>query len=114
MSDSAAVIAGSIEINVIEGRVVLAVRQQGKDAVFTAFDPGQALEVADMLAKTGYYAKYGKDRPITATLGDMVLEKKREKLNNRCQIMLKSMLKDRRSNQHIITQLVDTCMAELT
>ena len=114
MSDSAAVIEGAIEINVIEGRVVLTVRQKGKDAVFTAFDPGQALEVADMLAKTSYHAKYGKDRPITATLGDMVLEQKRVKLTNRCMLMLKSMLSEGKSNQAMIRELVDTCMAELT
>ena len=44
----------------------------------------------------------------------MIIEAKRQKLNNRCKIMLTSMLTDGKSNTHIIQQLVDTCLAEIT
>lgn len=108
------VIEGSLEVNVLEGRVVLTIRQNNKDPVYTAFDPGQALEIADMLAKASYYAKYGKDRPVLASLGDMIIEAKRQKLNNRCKVMLTSMLSDQKSNSYIIQQLVDTCLSEIT
>lgn len=108
------VIEGALEVNVLEGRVVLTIRQTGKDPVYTAFDPGQALEIADMLAKASYYAKHGKDRPVLASLGDMIIEQKRVKLNNRCMLMLKTMLSEGKSNQAMVRELVDTCLAEIT
>lgn len=113
MSDNN-VIEGALEVNVVEGRVVFTIRQTNKDPVYTAFDPGQALEIADMLAKASYYAKYGKDRPVLANLGDMIIEAKRQKLNNRCSIMLTSMLTEGKANSYIISRLVDTCLAEIT
>ena len=108
------VIEGAFECNVHEGKVVLTVRQTGKDPVYMAFDPGSALEVADVIAKASYNAKYGKDRPVLVGLGDMVIEQKRVKLNNRLKIMLTSMLAEKKSNQHMISQMVDACLAELT
>lgn len=108
------VIEGMFECNVHEGKVVLTVRQTGKDAVYMAFDPGSALEIADVIAKASYNAKYGKDRPVLIGLGDMVIEQKRVKLNNRCNIMLKSMLTEGKSNQVIVKNLIDACLAEVT
>jgi hypothetical protein len=108
------VIQGAFECNVHEGRVVLTIRQTGKDPVYMAFDPGGALEVADVIAKASYNAKYGKDRPVLIGLGDMVIEQKRVKLNNRCNIMLKSMLTEGKSNQVIVKNLIDACLAEVT
>jgi hypothetical protein len=108
------VIEGAFECNVHEGKVVLTVRQTGKDPVYMAFDPGSALEVADVIAKASYNAKYGKDRPVLIGLGDMVIEQKRVKLNNRCNIMLRSMLTEGKANDLIIRNLVDACLAEMT
>jgi hypothetical protein len=108
------VIQGAFECNVHEGRVVLTVRQTGKDPVYLAFDPESALEVADVIAKASYNAKYGKDRPVLIGLGDMVIEQKRLKLNNRCNIMLRSMLAEGKSNQLIVKNLIDACLAEVT
>lgn len=108
------VIEGAFECNVHEGKVVLTVHQTGKTPVYLAFDPGSALEVADVIAKASYNAKYGRDRPVLVGLGDMVIEKKREKLKNRCKIMLTSMLTEGKPNGYIINRLVDACLAEVT
>lgn len=114
MSDPGTTIEGALEVNDHEGRVVITVRQTGKDPVYVALDPGQALEGADMIAKASYHAKYGKERPVLVNLGDMIIEQKRQKLNNRLLLMIRTMLADKRSNQYMVKNLVDACMAELT
>ena len=108
------VIEGALEVDDQEGRVVITIRQTGKDPVYVALDPGQAMEIADAISKASYHAKYGKDRPVLIGLGDMVIEQKRIKLNNRLKIMLTSMLEAGKPNSYIISQMVDACLAELT
>ena len=108
------VIEGALEVDDQEGRVVITIRQTGKDPVYVALDPGQAMEIADAIAKASYHAKYGKGRPVLIGLGDMVIEQKRIKLNNRLKIMLTSMLEAGKPNSYIISQMVDACLAELT
>jgi len=109
-----AVLQGAIEINEHEGRVILTVRPRGRPMVQTAHDPGQALEIANALAACSYNAKYGRPRPQLVGLADQIIEDKRIRLNSRLLIMVKSMTREGKSNQYIVSQCVDACLAEIT
>lgn len=114
MTEGTNTVQGTIDVDDIEGRVVLTIRQPNKDPVYTAHDPGQAMELADVIAKASYHAKYGKRRPLEINLSDMVLERKRTVLVKRLNLIVRQLLADGKSNDYIVNTLIDHVMAEIT
>jgi len=103
----------SLEVDALQGFVIIKMRQPNGDILFTRYDPQTALEIADTIGKTSYYAKYGKPRELVVSLSDQMIEMKRKRLTQRCALMINSMLADKKSNQEIVERLVDQVMAEV-
>lgn len=95
-------------------RVRIVIRQADGAELWTSHDPDQAVDVAEAIAREAYHAKYGKPSENVRTLRDEVLSKKREKLVNRCKIVIPQLLERGRSNEYIVTTLIDLVLAEVT
>jgi hypothetical protein len=102
-----------LEVEDLQGWVIIKMRQPNGDVIYTRYEPQTALQIADAIGKASYQAKYGKPRELVVSLADQVIEQKRIRLTQRCNIMIKSMLADGKSNQEIVERLVDQVMAEV-
>lgn len=93
--------------------VRVAIRREDNQEMWVSLDPDNAVDVAEAIAREAYHAKYGKPSPLVHTLKDEVLAKKREKLINRCKLVVPQLLERGRSNEHIVTELIDIVLAEV-
>ncbi len=102
-----------LEVDDIQGSVVIKMRPPNGDVIYTRYDPQTALEIADAIGRARYHAKYGIPRELVVSLSDQVIEQKRIRLTQRCLVMIGSMLSDGKSNQQIVERLVDQVLAEM-
>lgn len=94
-------------IGVVKGRVEIHYPQPRSRVVF---DSENARQFGEMMAKAAYEARYGvKPAEGTSRLGEGL----RVRMVTRGVHMINSMLKDKKSNQQIVTALVDVIMSEL-
>jgi hypothetical protein len=94
--------------------VKMTIRRDDGQEMWVSLDPDNAVDVAEAIAKEAYHAKYGKPSPLVHTLKDEILAKKREKLINRCKLVAPQLLERGRSNEYIVTELIDIVLAEVT
>ena len=115
MSDDLQVTKSITEFEVDDhyGMVVLKMRTP-REVIYTTHDPQQALEIATAIGKASYHARYGKPMPTVVSLADQVIERKRDVLINRGNVMINSMLRDGKSNQDIVRAIIDVVLAEVT
>lgn len=90
------------------------IRREDSQEMWVSLDPDQAVDVAEAIAKEAYHAKYGKPSEMVHTLKDELLAKKRTKLINRCKLVIPQLLERGRTNEHIVTELIDIVLAEVT
>ena len=94
-------------IGVVKGRVEIHYPQPRSRVVF---DADNARQFGEMMAKAAYEARYG----VKPTEGSSRLaEGLRVRMVTRGTHMIRSMLKDGKSDQEIVTALVDVIMSEL-
>ena len=105
--------AKELEVGMEQDKAIIKHKMPNGDLIYSLHDPENALAIADAIGKASYQAKYGKPRDQVITLSDQVVERKRIKLVNRCNIMVTSMLRDGKPNEEIVTRLVDACLAEV-
>lgn len=77
-----------------------------------ALDPQTALALAESMAKDAYILQHGTVPPAHA-LKDHVIERKRQVLVTRCEIIIRQLSERKRSTKHIAERVVDAALNEL-
>ena len=82
------------------------------------FDPQNAFEIAEGLARTAHKARFGENAPddtsyLAQQIKSRLTEQMRDKMVQRVAIMLTSMIRQEKSHGYMALQIVDTVFAEV-
>lgn len=107
---------GSVEtaIKAEGGKVIVMYHQPVR---LIAFDPQNALELAHMMARCSYEARYGHapvdegHQYLAQQVRKAVTKETRERLINRVKLSMRSLQEQHRHPDYIATQLVDTVLS---
>ena len=82
------------------------------------FEPQNAFEVAEGLARTAHKARFGENAPddtgyLAQQIKSRLTEQMRDKMVQRVAIMLTSMIRQEKSHGYMALQIVDSIFAEV-
>lgn len=98
----------NIAIGQRDGQVILQFQNQVE---WIALDPQNAVQIGEAIARAAYECRFGK---VPEGTKSVLKQETVNRLYNRTELVLRSLLSKNKSNKYIAHQVVDTVLAEVS